>query len=317
MAKNIAALLKQHDLSDNLDVEDAEKQSTGIPMLDEKLNGGLPVGKMAEFYGAAGGGKSALAMQMAGEVQKAGGTVMWIDLESAYNPQTAAKAGVVTEDLLYVDAGMSAEATLELVQDAVVTPEIDLIVVDSVAGMTPRAEINGEMGDAHVGLVARLMSQACRKISNAMGEADNPATVVWVNQVRANIGAMGYGPQSTTTGGKSLGFWCSTRIEIARTGNIKKGEEVVGQHVKATVKKARYSPPFATASFDVVYETGISKSLGLVEIAINAGILDKSGSWITNTLTGEKLQGAMKWAEALDNDPEQLAELEAAVTEQR
>jgi len=313
MANSIRELLKAHQIED-LDLDDTVKQRTGIPTLDETLQGGLPVGKMVEFYGSAGGGKSALAMEVAAEVQKAGGTVLWLDLESAYNPVTAAKAGIVTKDLVYIDAGICAEEALAIIEDAAITPEIDLIVVDSVAGMTPRAEINGDFGDSHVGLVARLMSQACRKIQNSLGEVENPATIIWINQIRATIGTMGYGPQSTTTGGKALGFYCSTRLEIVRTGNIKKGEEITGQHVKVTVRKARYSPPFATANFDVIYETGVSRSLSMIEMALNAGVFVKSGSWITNTLSGEKLQGAQSWAKCLDEDDEAFAEVEAAIT---
>jgi len=313
MAKNIKDLIKSHDIRD-IEIENIEKQSTGIADLNAKLDGGFPVGKQVELYGPPGGGKSAIALQTAGTVQAAGGKVLWLDLEAAFSPETAALAGVSVDDLIYVDAGLCAEDALALIQDAAVTPDIDLVVVDSVAGMTPRAEVNGEMGDSHVGLVARLMSQACRKINQSLGEVQNPATIIWVNQIRATIGGFGHGPQTTTTGGKSLGFWCSTRVEIARTGNIKKGETVVGQKVKAVVRKARYSPPFATANFDVIYESGISNSIGLVEVAINAGVFEKSGAWITNTLTGEKKQGSLAWANHLDDTPEDLAELEEALT---
>lgn len=299
--------------------DETPKISTGIVALDEALDGGFPRGHQIELYGAPGGGKSAIAMSTAVQAQKAaGGTkknVTWIDLESAFVPETAKKAGLNLDSLLYADASHSAEEVMQMVEDLALSGSMDVVVVDSVAGLVTEAEINGDFGDSHVGLTARLLSQATRKLNEKLTESGSTTTIIWVNQVRSTIGGGPFSPQTTTTGGKSLTFWCSVRLDIARIGMVKQGEEVVGQKVKAKVQKSRTSPPFRQAEFDIIYQTGISNGSALVDMALASGLFDLGGGgWITDTMTGEKVQGRLAMAEALDQDESYFKSVKEALT---
>lgn len=309
----VADILKDNEAASSLvDIPDIEKLPSGIVSLDAMLDGGFPRGKMAELFGPEGGGKSGIALSTAAQAQNLG-TVVWIDLEDAFNPEIAERSGVNLETLAYVGP-MYAEKAMQTIEDLLETEDIALIVVDSVAGMTTRAEAEGAYGDAHVGGVARLMSQAMRKLSQKLSKTN--ATLIWVNQIRDLIGVIGYGPKSTTTGGRGLKFWCSTRIQVAQIGKVKKGEsDIVGQKVKVYTQKARFSKQFQTATFDILYDTGISNGSGLVEIALNAGVIAKKGSWLVDVETGETLaQGALNYAVALDEDAEAFAALLEKVT---
>ena len=311
--KTLDQLIKENKIEVIGEVPDVPKISTGIVELDKQLDGGLPRGKHAEFFGAEGGGKSAIALSVAAVAQKKG-RVVWVDLEDAFNPVIATLAGLNVDELLYVPPD-SAEATLQLVEDVIVTGEAELVVIDSVAGMVPRAEIEGDFGDAHVGLTARLMSQALRKFVIDLKDSDT--TVIWINQIRDKIGVVGYGEKSTTTGGRGLKFWCSTRLKVARTGYIKKGEsDIIGHKVQVYVQKARFSRPFQKADFDIYYQTGISNGAAVLKTAIEAGLLSLNGSWVVDVETGESLcQGFNNFAQHLDANPVELQELLDRVTE--
>lgn len=282
-------------------LESLEKVSTGVLSLDTALEGGLPVGKMAELYGPPGGGKSALAMSTAAQAQKRG-AVVWFDLEDAFNPVLAERAGIDMSKMVF-GASVAAESVFETIEDASRLRDISLIVIDSVAGLVPNAEIQGDFGDSHVGLIARLLSQALRKMSQTLSVEHSDVIVLWVNQVRDLINSFGHGPQTTTTGGRGLKFWCSTRIEVTRIGAIKQGDDVVGQDVRCKVVKSRFSRPFQTTNFSLLYESGISNGASLIDLAIKEGIIQKKGSWLVDAVTGESLgQGTLNYARVLDSD---------------
>ena len=289
-----------------------EKISTGITVLDEMLDGGIPKHKMAEFYGSEGGGKSAIAMSIAAQAQKLG-LVVWLDLEAAFNAAVASKSGIDLDTLLYVGPS-SAEDTLDTVEAALDSTDTALIVVDSVAGMVPQAELEGDFGDAHVGLQARLLSQAMRKLTKKVAASN--ATVIWINQIRDKIGVMGFGEKTTTPGGRALKFYSSTRLQVTRVGMVKQGDEIIGHKVKVRASKSRFSPQFREAEFEIHYETGISNGAHLVEMAINSGLWDfnPKGGWITDTETGEKMQGKTNVAHQLDIDPNMAKELADRLT---
>ena len=289
-------------LSEDINV-DVDRIPTGILALDNILGGGFPVGKMVELYGNHGSGKSSISMKFMAEAQKRGKCVL-IDLENAFDPHMAENSGVNLDELM-VAQPESAESALEMIEMILGADDVAAIVVDSVAGLVPRAEIEGSYGDAHVGLVARLISQAMRKLGAAQRSEHSEVVVVWINQIREKIGGMGYGPQTDSTGGRGLKFWCSTRVEVARTGQVKQGDDIVGHTVKVKTTKNRFAPPFQTASFDILYDSGISNESTLLDMAIDAGVIKKSGAWFADAATGENLgQGKLKVLEVLREDQE-------------
>jgi recombination protein RecA len=290
---------------------DVPRISTGILAVDEVLGGGFPKGKMVEIYGSHGGGKTSIAMKFIGEAQKHGKCVL-IDLENAFDPYVAENSGINVPELLVAQPD-TAENTLTMVESLVTASDVSAIVVDSVAGLTPRAEMEGDIGDANVGLVARILSQAMRKINTTYRQEQSDCIIVWINQVREKIGVMGYGPTTDSTGGRSLKFWCSTRLEVARTGAVKQGEDIIGHTVKAKAVKNRYAAPFQTANFDILYDSGISNESTLLDLAVKAGLVEKGGAWFTFLSTGEKVQGKPAALATLREDPALFDELLTAV----
>jgi recombination protein RecA len=287
-------------LSEEIDTH-IDRIPTGILALDNILGGGFPVGKMVELYGNHGSGKSSIATRFMAEAQQRGKCVL-VDLENAFDPMMAENSGVNLDDLM-VAQPESAESALEMIEMILGADDVSAIVVDSVAGLVPRAEIEGSYGDAHVGLVARLLSQAMRKLAAVQRSDGSDVIVVWINQIREKIGGMGYGPQTDSTGGRGLKFWCSTRVDVARTGAVKQGDDIIGHTVKVKTTKNRFAPPFQTASFDILYESGISNESTLLDLAINAGLIKKSGAWFADAETGESLgQGKLKVLERMIDD---------------
>jgi recombination protein RecA len=271
-------------------VMDVERIPSGVLALDDILSGGFAVGQWVELYGRPGGGKTSISMQFLGEAQKRGKCLL-IDLEGALDPHVAETSGVNLNELWFAQPD-TAERTFELMEEVSVADDLVAIVVDSVAGLTPRAEIEGDFGDSHVGLVARLLSQATRKLGTEMiRRQQSDVIIIWVNQIREKIGSMGYGPQSESTGGNALKFWCSTRLEVARIGAVKQGEDIIGQTVKVKSVKHRSGAPYKTATFDILYETGVSNESTLLDLAVDAGLVERGGAWYTFKTTGEKVQG--------------------------
>lgn len=288
-----------------------ERIPTGIIAVDQILGGGFPVGKMVELYGTHGGGKTSIAMKFIAEAQKHGKCVL-IDLENAFDPYVAQNSGISVPDL-WVSQPDTAENTLSMVDALIAADDVSAVIVDSVAGLSPRAEMDGDIGDAHVGLIARILSQSMRVINGTYRQENSRVIVVWINQVREKIGMMGYGPTTDSTGGRSLKFWCSTRLEVARTGPVKQGEDIIGHTVKVKTVKSRFAAPFQTANFDILYETGISNESTLLDLAVAAGLVQKGGAWFTFTSTGEKVQGKPAALETLRNDPELFNSLMEAI----
>src|SRR5574344_2598791 len=272
-------------LGDNT-VQAVEAVSTGSLTLDIALGiGGLPKGRIIEIYGPESSGKTTMTLQAIAECQKAGGTCAFIDAEHALDPQYARKLGVDIDNLL-VSQPDNGEQALEIADMLVRSGAIDLIVVDSVAALTPRAEIEGEMGASHIGLQARLMSQALRKITAIA--AKSKTVIIFINQIRMQIGVM-FGNPETTTGGRALRFYASMRLDIRRTAQIKKGEDVIGSRSKVKVVKNKVAAPFKVAEFDIMYNEGISKEGDLISLGTKVGIVNKSGN--TYSLGEEKLGG--------------------------
>lgn len=288
-----------------------EAISTGCLTLDVALGiGGIPKGRIIEIYGPESSGKTTVALHCVAEMQKAGGTAAFIDAEHALDPVYAAKLGVQIENL-YIAQPDNGEQALDIVEMLVRSSAVDIIIVDSVAALTPQAEIDGDMGDSHVGLQARLMSQALRKLTAVASKSK--CTIVFINQLREKVGVM-YGNPETTTGGKALKFYASVRIDVRKKDTVKDGGDVVGNHVVAKIVKNKVAPPFRTAEFDIMYGTGISNTACVLDLAVANGFVQKGGSWYS--YNDEKIgQGKDKTVEYLTAHPEVLAELDAKVRE--
>jgi recombination protein RecA len=285
--------------------------STGSLGLDIALGiGGLPRGRIVEIYGPESSGKTTLTLQVIAEMQKTGGTAAFIDAEHALDPQYAQKLGVNVGDLL-VSQPDNGEQALEIADMLVRSGGIDVVVIDSVAALTPRAEIEGEMGDQLPGLQARLMSQALRKLTANIKKSNT--LVIFINQIRMKIGVM-FGNPETTTGGNALKFYASVRIDIRRTGAIKSGEEVIGSETRVKVVKNKVAPPFRTADFDILYGEGISREGEIIELGVIHKIIEKSGAWYA--YKGDKIgQGKDNTRRFLKDNPEMAQEIEAKIRE--
>ncbi len=283
--------------------------STGSLGLDIALGiGGFPRGRIIEIYGPESSGKTTLALHAIAEAQKAGGTAAFVDAEHALDPVYAKKLGVDVDNLV-VSQPDTGEQALEITDTLVRSNAIDILVIDSVAALTPRAEIEGEMGDSHVGLQARLMSQSLRKLTGSISRTQ--CIVIFINQLRMKIGVM-YGNPETTTGGNALKFYSSVRLDIRRIGQIKDRDEVVGNTTRVKVVKNKVAPPFRQVEFDIMYGQGISKTGEILDFGVKAGIVEKSGSWFSydSTRIGQGRENAKQFL--LDN-PELLAKLEKAI----
>jgi recombination protein RecA len=298
-------------LGDGEAVEDIQVVSTGSLGLDIALGvGGLPRGRVVEIYGPESSGKTTLTLQVIAEMQKLHGTCAFIDAEHALDAQYAQKLGVDLTELL-ISQPDTGEQALEIVDALVRSGSVDLIVIDSVAALTPKAELEGEMGDALPGLQARLMSQALRKLTATIKKTN--CMVIFINQIRMKIGVM-FGNPETTTGGNALKFYASVRLDIRRTGSIKKGEEVIGSETKVKVVKNKVSPPFKTAEFDILYGEGISREGEIIDMGVHARVLDKAGAWYA--YNGEKIgQGKDNAREFLRENKDLAREIENKVRE--
>ncbi len=289
---------------------DVELFSSGSLALDLALGGGFPKGRIIEIYGPESSGKTTLALHAISEIQKQGGQAAFIDAEHALDPAYARKIGVNTEDLL-ISQPDNGEQALEICETLVRSGAVDLIVVDSVAALVPQAEIDGDMGDAQMGLQARLMSQAMRKLTGVISKTK--ATVIFINQIRMKIGVM-FGNPETTTGGNALKFYASVRVDIRRIGQIKDGDNISGNRTKIKVVKNKIAAPFRTAEFDIMYNEGISKVGDVLDLGVQYGILEKAGAFIK--YNGETLgQGREAVKRLFKEKPELCDEIEAKVRE--
>ena len=280
--------------------------STGSLSIDIALGiGGFPRGRVVEIYGPESSGKTTLTLHAVAEIQKAGGTAAFVDAEHALDPSYAEKVGVNVEDLL-VSQPDTGEQALEITDMLVRSAAVDLVVVDSVAALTPKAEIEGDMGDTHVGLQARLMSQALRKLTGNIKRSNT--LVIFINQIRMKIGVM-FGNPETTTGGNALKFYSSVRLDIRRTGALKKGDEIIGNETRVKVVKNKVAPPFKQANFDIMYNEGISRQSELIELGVQNNIVEKTGAWYS--YEGDRLgQGKENVRIYLKENPELAQEIE-------
>ncbi|MBE0612599.1 MAG: recombinase RecA [Burkholderiales bacterium] len=291
--------------------DDVQVVSTGSLGLDIALGvGGLPRGRVVEIYGPESSGKTTLTLQVIAEMQKLGGTAAFIDAENALDPQYAQKLGVQVEDLL-ISQPDTGEQALEIADMLVRSGSVDVVVIDSVAALTPKAEIEGEMGEPQMGLQARLMSQALRKLTSNIKRTNT--LVIFINQIRMKIGVM-FGSPETTTGGNALKFYASVRLDIRRIGSIKKNDEVIGNETRVKVVKNKMAPPFREALFDILYGEGISREGEILELGVKHGIVEKSGAWYA--YNKDKIgQGKDNAREYLREHPELAVEIEARVRE--
>ena len=281
---------------------------TGALPLDAALGiGGVPRGRIIEIYGPESSGKTTLALQILAEAQAMGGVVAFIDAEHALAPVYAARLGVDIDEVL-ISQPDTGEQALEICDMLVRSGAIDVVVVDSVAALTPRAEIEGEMGDTFVGLQARLMSQALRKLAGAISKTNT--VVIFINQLREKIGVM-YGNPETTPGGRALKYFSSVRIDMRRIETLKSGTEMVGNRTRAKVIKNKVAPPFKEAEFDIIYGEGISKVSEIIDLGVKLELIDKAGAWFT--VNGERIQGKDKVKEYLESNPEVADKIEAAI----
>lgn len=289
---------------------DVEVIPAGALSLDLALGGGYPKGRIIEIYGPESSGKTTLTLHAIAEIQKQGGTAAFIDAEHALDPSYAKKLGVDIENLL-VSQPDNGEQALEIAETLVRSNAVDLIVVDSVAALTPQAEIDGDMGDSHMGLQARLMSQALRKLTGIINKSK--ATVIFINQIRMKIGVM-FGNPETTTGGNALKFYASQRIDIRRISQIKVGDDIVGNRTRVKVVKNKIAPPFRTAEFDIMYNQGISKEGDILDLAVQHGVVGKAGAFFKyhDETIG---QGRDKAKAYLRENPEVLQEIDTKVRE--
>jgi recombination protein RecA len=283
---------------------------TGSLSLDLALGGGIPKGRIIEIYGPESSGKTTVCLHAVAEIQKAGGTAAYVDAEHALDPAYAKRLGVNTDTLL-ISQPDSGEQALEVVETLVRSNAVDIIVVDSVAALVPQAEIEGDMGDAHMGLQARLMSQALRKLTGVINRSKT--TVVFVNQLRMKIGVM-FGNPETTTGGNALKFYASVRMDIRRLAQIKQGDAIIGNHVRVKVVKNKVAPPFREAEFDIMYNQGISREGDVIDLAVTHGVVDKAGAWYE--YKGEKIaQGREAAKRYLAENPKVFTEVAKATVE--
>jgi recombination protein RecA len=296
-------------LGDSGTATNIEAVSTGSIGLDVALGiGGVPKGRVVEIYGPESSGKTTLTLQIIAEAQKTGGTAAFVDAEHALDPAYAEKLGVNVDELL-VSQPDTGEQALEITDMLVRSGAVDVIVVDSVAALTPKAEIEGEMGDSHMGLQARLMSQALRKLTGNIKRSN--AMVIFINQIRMKIGVM-FGSPETTTGGNALKFYSSVRMDIRRIGAIKKGDEVIGNQTRVKVVKNKVSPPFKMAEFEILYGEGISREGEIIELGVQHGLIDKAGSWYS--YGDDRIgQGKENVREFLRSNPEVAAEIETNI----
>jgi recombination protein RecA len=302
------SVMRLGEATENYDVESV---STGSLGLDIALGiGGLPRGRVVEIYGPESSGKTTLTLQVIAEAQRVGGTAAFVDAEHALDPVYAAKLGVNVQELL-VSQPDTGEQALEITDMLVRSGAVDIVVVDSVAALTPKAEIEGEMGDAHVGLQARLMSQALRKLTGNIKRSNT--IVIFINQIRMKIGVM-FGNPETTTGGNALKFYASVRLDIRRIGALKSGEEVIGNQTRVKVVKNKVAPPFREAEFEILYGQGISRNGEVIDIGVAQGFVEKSGSWFS--YNGERIgQGKENARTFLDQHPEIAREIEGRIRE--
>lgn len=287
---------------------DVELLPSGALSLDIALGGGYPKGRIIEIYGPESSGKTTLTLHAIAEIQKQGGTAAFIDAEHALDPAYAKKLGVDTDNLL-VSQPDNGEQALEIAETLVRSNAVDLIVIDSVAALVPQAEIDGDMGDSHMGLQARLMSQALRKLTGIISKSK--ATVIFINQIRMKIGVM-FGNPETTTGGNALKFYASVRLDIRRIGQLKVGEDIIGNRTKVKIVKNKIAPPFRTAEFDIMYNEGISRTGDVLDLAVDRGVVGKSGAWFD--YKEEKIgQGREAVKNYLKENPKVLGEIEKTV----
>ncbi len=289
---------------------DVELISSGALSIDLALGGGYPKGRIVEVYGPESSGKTTLTLHAIAEIQRKGGTAAFVDAEHALDPAYARRLGVDTDALLVAQPD-NGEQALEIVETLVRSNAVDLVVVDSVAALVPQAEIDGEMGDSHMGLQARLMSQALRKLTGIINKSKT--IVIFINQIRMKIGVM-FGNPETTTGGNALKFYASVRIDIRRTGQIKSGEDIIGNRTKVKIVKNKIAPPFRIAEFDIMYNQGISRTGDVLDLAVLHGIVGKAGAWFdyNDAKIGQGREASKQY---LASNPEVLAEIEAKVRE--